>query len=835
MRGAAPAAFGYLLLRDEGMAKTVKYDAFISYRHCEPDSDIAAKLQKKLEGFRLPKEIAKKTGRTRLSRIFRDETEFSVADDLSQAINEALANSEYLIAICSPEYLKSSWCRQEIESFLKLHDRKHVLLVLADGEPADAFPPEIVYDNLYKIGPDGKPYWTKIPREPLAADCRGENAKERDPKIDKVVLRLTAAILDIRFDDLQQRHRQEQYKRTRNRVLAVFGVLVAFLAISIGFLLRIAGQNTEILKQNEEIARQNEIITLKYADTLAATSDNLLRDGKRTDAVYAARLALPAEKTDNYSELATKALVNALGIYDKPDTFGCDNDVLLPCSVLDDLNVSSNGRYASVKDLDHIRYVVDMNSGSVVLSFEENDGAGFVFDGEKGFVFKRQENNYSYFDLATETETDLGIREAYLDSDTEGEGYVIVSGDDITLFKGTDALWSINVLAEGFHEAARLEITVTFINDTNECWLFIADFDSRTTSAFTVDMMSGISRRMQIADFACFNIVTDGKNIVWTQAEDYAYSLWIRDIIDGTTNSTTVGYVYGTAVMNDDVVVLSEGSIQILNKRLEEVDRLDAGQFTWTYASGDVMYLIDSDGRLILIRNGTYKRYNTISVDETFSWMQEIRNGKLYAAIPGDNHIYTYSFRHSDYMTAASGNYEELPFNYYDLDYIYENPETSAFVYLVMQSETEFRQNRIRTVAMCRNADLGLIQLFDGAVHIYDSSTGEKIKTIYSVDGSVNNFYHDLRNGYYYISSTNVDVYDGNFKNIYSICDCVLTGIDKLSGAIVVYGVNNDQTGNNSVYYMACPVTYEQLISMADEFLSGYEPDERVKEKYSLG
>ncbi len=31
------------------MAQRVRYDAFISYRHTEPDSEIAARLQKKLE------------------------------------------------------------------------------------------------------------------------------------------------------------------------------------------------------------------------------------------------------------------------------------------------------------------------------------------------------------------------------------------------------------------------------------------------------------------------------------------------------------------------------------------------------------------------------------------------------------------------------------------------------------------------------------------------------------------------------------------------------------------------------------------------------------------
>ena len=47
------------------MAKTGKYDAFISYRHCEPDNEIASKIQKKLESFRFHKDIAAKEGRTK--------------------------------------------------------------------------------------------------------------------------------------------------------------------------------------------------------------------------------------------------------------------------------------------------------------------------------------------------------------------------------------------------------------------------------------------------------------------------------------------------------------------------------------------------------------------------------------------------------------------------------------------------------------------------------------------------------------------------------------------------------------------------------------------------
>ena len=811
------------------MAKTGRYDAFISYRHCEPDSEIASRLQKKLEGFRLPKDIAKKVGRTKLSRIFRDDTEFAVSDDLTQAIDEALANSDFLIAICSPEYLKSEWCRKEIESFLRFHDRKHVLLVLADGEPMEAFPPEILYDDLYKIGADGRPYWTKVQREPLAADCKGENAKERNPKIDKAAMRLIAAILGIRYDDLQQRHRQEEYKRTRNRVLAVFGVMAAFLAVCIGFLFRIVGQNKEIM-------RQNEIITQKYADTLAATSDNLLRDGKRKDAVYAARIALPDEATEGYSELATKALTNALGIYDLPNTFGCDNDVLLPCSVLDELIISSYGGYASVSDLDHVRYVVDLSSGVTVLSFEENDNSAFVFDGEKGFVFKRGDGNYTYFDLTTGTETDLGISQAHLFSNDNGEGYAIQTSESFMLFNGCGIVWSINYSEEGLSDYTRLDIEVDFFPGTNECWVFVTDFDSQMTNAFTVDMESGSSSRMRIPNSAvCFDIVTDGQSIVWKQDDGFEYSLCLMDINDGTVKSVTVADAYKIFVANNEVVVISETDVSIYDKDLNELNSFNTVGYIRTFVSGDSIVLLNDRGQMYRISNGTYDYFDTGLSSDQYSWMQVYRNGNLYAAKAGDNHIYTYTFRQSEYMTVAPDYYEEIGFDYYELLSIYDSQVVSSFVDLVMKNENEFEQNRIQRVVMCKNADLGIIQLYDGAVHIYDVNSGEKIKSIYSTEGGVNLFYYDRARGYYYISSNNLEVYDADFKNTYSINKCVLIGIEKQSGALVVMDLTFSNPENPSGHYAAIPVTYDQLISIADDYLDGYEPDERVKEKYSLG
>ena len=143
----------------------VMYDAFISYRHSELDSFVAATLHKQLESFKLPrgvlrnkiremrqpeageqqsKELTKEV-KTRIHRVFRDKEELPLATNLADPIREALQNSEYLIVICSPRLPESMWCRKEIETFIEMHDREHVLAVLAEGEPAASFPEELLY------------------------------------------------------------------------------------------------------------------------------------------------------------------------------------------------------------------------------------------------------------------------------------------------------------------------------------------------------------------------------------------------------------------------------------------------------------------------------------------------------------------------------------------------------------------------------------------------------------------------------------------------------------------------------------------------------------------
>ena len=169
----------------------MKYDAFISYRHTPLDMEIAKKLHRSLETFPIPLAVQKKTGKKKIRRVFRDQEELPIGSNLTDKINAALKETEYLIVVCSPETPGSEWVRKEIETFIEMHDRSHVLAILIDGEPEDSFPPALLTDE------NGHPV------EPLAADIRGTDKKERNHKFKTELLRLAAPVIGCSFDDLR--------------------------------------------------------------------------------------------------------------------------------------------------------------------------------------------------------------------------------------------------------------------------------------------------------------------------------------------------------------------------------------------------------------------------------------------------------------------------------------------------------------------------------------------------------------------------------------------------------------------------------------------------------
>ena len=107
------------------------YNAFISYRHTEPDMYVAKTLHKMLESFKTPKDILEDHPDLPkgIERVFRDQDELPIASNLSEQITAALEVADFLIVICTPRLPESKWCLSEITNFKRMHGKDHILAV----------------------------------------------------------------------------------------------------------------------------------------------------------------------------------------------------------------------------------------------------------------------------------------------------------------------------------------------------------------------------------------------------------------------------------------------------------------------------------------------------------------------------------------------------------------------------------------------------------------------------------------------------------------------------------------------------------------------------------
>ena len=342
--------------------KDVHYDAFISYRHSELDSFVAEQLHKKLESFKLSKaqQKAVKSGKTGISRVFRDVEELPLSENLSEPINNAIKNSDYLITICTPRYPQSRWCMKEIELFLKSHDRSHLLVVLADGEPSESFPEILTYEEVERKEEDGEVHIVRRELEPLAADTRGANNKEILKAMDTAVLKLCAAMFGLNYDDLRQRHREAKMRR----IMTVFGIASAAFLI---FAVVVTGMLLKISDQNKLISDQYQSLQDRYASQVATNAETLLVDGRRKDAVFALRSVLPDKEGEPCNADALKMMYKAMNIYGVNKgyaplvTYDMDEDVLY-------YDVSADGKHVLVVT-DKKARVFESRSGNVIQEF----------------------------------------------------------------------------------------------------------------------------------------------------------------------------------------------------------------------------------------------------------------------------------------------------------------------------------------------------------------------------------------------------------------------------------------------------------------------------------
>jgi tetratricopeptide (TPR) repeat protein len=189
------------------------YYAFISYSH--RDSAEAARIHKALETYRLPPKVGGSV--RRLFPIFRDREELSAGGDLSVQVQAALAASQALIVLCSPDAAASQWVGKEIETFRALYPDRPILAALIAGEPDAAFHSALTENGV---------------REPVAADFRKGGDGRRLAQ-----LKLVAGMTGLGLDALVQRDAQRQFRRVTAITLASAAAVLA-MAVLLVFALR---------------------------------------------------------------------------------------------------------------------------------------------------------------------------------------------------------------------------------------------------------------------------------------------------------------------------------------------------------------------------------------------------------------------------------------------------------------------------------------------------------------------------------------------------------------------------------------------------------------------
>lgn len=339
-----------------------EYNAFISYRHQSPDQEIAKRLHTLIENYHIPSFLKKTLGINKMGRVFRDQEELPLSSDLGEDIRTALRNSEWLICICSPRYLESKWCLEELEYFISLGRRDRILAILVEGEPTDSFPYSLRFETI-----SGK----EVEREPLAADVRALTVNDSLKKLNNEKLRILAPMLGVNYDDLKQRDRSRKSRITFTVAASVILLLATFL--------------TYVVIKNKQISNERNSALIAESKWLAQSANEALRNGNKNLSLLLSLEALPEDGGNPDRPIVTEAvssLYNAL-IYGANDQYSAIYDIKVPYR-----------DYIGLMDYLAIR------NGEEVLFYNKKDGALYPDGTEEDLMYRTSFDIKSNVDAA---------------------------------------------------------------------------------------------------------------------------------------------------------------------------------------------------------------------------------------------------------------------------------------------------------------------------------------------------------------------------------------------------------------------------------------------------
>jgi WD40 repeat protein len=201
------------------------YDAFISYSRAV-NGELAAKLQNWIERFATP------WYRPRTLRVFRDYASLAVSEDLGGTIEQALADSRWLILLASPGSAASPWVGREVAWWRDHKSAATVCVVLTEGrlcwdnasgdwdwDHTDALPRQA--QGMFRQ----EPLWVD-----LSAIVKPKQLDRSNPDLLTSVAQIVAPIRATDLDNLIGEHLTQLRRARRQRRWGIAGLVALTIA-----------------------------------------------------------------------------------------------------------------------------------------------------------------------------------------------------------------------------------------------------------------------------------------------------------------------------------------------------------------------------------------------------------------------------------------------------------------------------------------------------------------------------------------------------------------------------------------------------------------------------
>lgn len=198
-----------------------KYFAFISYNRY--DTSWGKRLQRKLEGYRMPATLCSNHGweRQPIKPVFFAPTDIQPGG-LTAELQERLKASRNLIVICSPHSAKSEWVGEEIAFFHSLGRTESIHFFIVDGVPHSENPDTECFNPVVdKLG---------LP-EILGANIHEKIYRSPWLNRERAYVQLITKLLGVEFDSVWQRHKRILRQKIAAWILGVVVVLAALLGV----------------------------------------------------------------------------------------------------------------------------------------------------------------------------------------------------------------------------------------------------------------------------------------------------------------------------------------------------------------------------------------------------------------------------------------------------------------------------------------------------------------------------------------------------------------------------------------------------------------------------